>query len=173
MDGPNNKAYLCNCFWMLVPVLVFNLIFTRRLPAAFQKSIFWNRIPWGISVPENLLRTAVMVLPLLLRFRISTPAHRFGLVLYLTGLAFYFASWTALMVSPRSQWSTSLFGIMAPAYTPILWLAGITLVGDEFVLSNAPLQPWIYGSLAAAFLVFHILHTGLVYSRVHHARSPM
>jgi hypothetical protein len=86
---------------------------------------------------------------------------------------FYLASWTALMVSPRSQWSTSVFGFMAPAYTPILWLGGIALVGDEFVLSNASLQPWIYVSLAAAFLVFHNLHAGLVYSRVHHARSPM
>jgi hypothetical protein len=161
------NAYLFNCFWMLVPVLVFNLISTSRLPAAFQTNIFWNRIPWAISVPENLLRTAVMVLPLLMRFRISTPVQRFGLALYLAGLVVYFASWTALMLFPRSQWSTSVVGFMAPAYTPILWLAGIALVGDQFQLPRESLQPWMYGSLAAVFLVFHNLHTGLVYSRSH------
>ena len=108
-----------------------------------------------------------MVLPLLIRFRISTPVQRLSLALYLAGLVVYFGSWAALIFLPRSQWNTSVVGFMAPAYTPILWLAGIALVGDEFRWPKASLQPWMYGSLAAVFLVLHNLHIGLVYSRVH------
>ena len=67
-------GYACNCFWLLVPILIFNLLFTRQLPAAYQMNVFWKDIPKAISVPENLLRTLVMILPVFMRLRVST--HR-------------------------------------------------------------------------------------------------
>jgi hypothetical protein len=54
---------------------------------------------------------------------------------------------------------------MAPAYTPIVWLLGIGMIGDEFFLPGVAFKPWMYWALSALFLVFHNLHTALVYSR--------
>jgi len=127
--------------------------------------IFWKAIPKEISLPENILRMTVMILPVFMRLGISTPSQKLGLALYLTGLLAYFASWTVLIVSPQCAWSTSGIGFMAPAYTPIVWLLGIGMIGDEFFLPGVAFKPWMYWALSALFLVFHNLHTALVYSR--------
>jgi hypothetical protein len=158
-------GYACNCFWLLVPILIFNLLFTRQLPAAYQMNVFWKDIPKAISVPENLLRTLVMILPVFMRLRVSTPSQKLGLALYLTGLAIYFTSWAVLIASPQCAWSMSEIGFMAPAWTPIVWLLGICLIGDELLLPGVAFKPWMYWALSALFLVFHNLHAATVYSR--------
>jgi hypothetical protein len=154
-----------NSFWLLVPILIFNLLFANQLPAAFQEDVFWKDIPRSISLPENLLRILVMILPLFMRLRVSTPSQKLGLSLYLTGIFIYFASWAVLIASPQCAWSTSEIGFLAPAYTPIVWLAGIGLIGDELLLPIVPFKPWMYWTLSAFFLMFHNLHAHLVDSR--------
>jgi hypothetical protein len=158
-------GYIYNCFWLIAPVLVFNLLFARQLPAAYQIDVFWKDIPKAISLPENLLRMLVMILPVMMRLRVTTPNQKFGLALYLTGLLVYFASWAVLIASPQCAWSTSEIGFLAPAFTPILWLAGIGLIGKELQIPGVPFKPWIYGTLSALFLVFHNLHAATVFSR--------
>lgn len=159
------RGCLFNCFWLLVPILFFNLVFAHQLPAAFQMNIFWKNIPKTISLPENLLRMLVMILPVFMRLRVSTPTQKLGLGLYLTGLLIYFASWAALIASPHSVWSTSEIGFLAPAYTPIVWLTGIGLIGDEPQLLWVPFKPSMYWAVSALFLLFHNVHTLMVYSR--------
>lgn len=157
--------YASNCFWLLVPILVFNLLFSRQLPSAYQTNVFWKDIPKTIGIPENLLRTLVMILPLFMRLRISTKSQKIGFALYMTGLLTYFASWKVLIDSPRSAWSTSMFVFFAPAYTPIVWLVGIGLIGDELLFSRISLKPWMYWAISAFFLLFHSLHALTVFSR--------
>jgi hypothetical protein len=128
MAFSKNLGYLGNCFWLLLPILAFNLLFAHRLPAAYQTSVFWKDIPRWIGLPENLLRTFVMLLPLCMRLGISTPRQKLGLELYMVGLPVYFCSWAVLIAAPQCVWSTSEAGFLAPAYTPILWLAGMALM---------------------------------------------
>jgi hypothetical protein len=158
-------GYLCNCFWLLVPILLFNLLYSRQLPAAYQMSAFWKDIPKVISVPEDLLRTLVMMVPVFMHLRVSTLNQRFGLGLYLAGVLVYFTSWAVLIVAPQCAWSTSAIGFLAPAYTPILWLTGVGLLGDRFLFLGVLFKPWMYWTLSALFLVCHNLHTFMVYSR--------
>jgi hypothetical protein len=158
-------GYLRNCFWLLVPILVFNLLYAHRLPAAYQIDVFWKNIPRSISFPENLLRMAVMILPIFMRLSVSTPGQKLGLGLYLAGLLVYFASWAVLIASPQCAWSRSETGFLAPAYTPIVWLIGIGLIGDEFLVQGVIFKPWMYWALSTFFLVFHNLHAATVYSR--------
>jgi hypothetical protein len=106
-------------------------------------NIFWNRIPLAIAIPESVFRTAVMILPLFMRFRMSDASQKSGFVLYVVGLLAYFASWAALMVSPQSLWSSTAIGFLAPAYTPILWLGGIAIVGDQLQFPRVSLQLWV------------------------------
>jgi hypothetical protein len=165
MGIPSALDCLCNCFWLLVPILVFNLVFARQLPPAYQADVFESAIPLGITIPENVFRAMVMLLPLVMRPRASTQSQKLGLGLYLAGVLVYFASWGVLIVAPRSAWSISALGFMAPAYTPILWLVGIGLIGDVLVFPRAFFGPWMYWALSALFLLFHNLHTAIVYSR--------
>ncbi|MGA9672332.1 MAG: hypothetical protein WBQ94_24170 [Terracidiphilus sp.] len=166
MTSSTMLRVLYNCFWLLVPILVFNVLLAHELPAAFQMDVFWKDIPRTISVPENLLRTLVMILPIFMRLGVSTQSQKLGLGLYLAGLLIYFASWIVLIAAPRCMWSASAIGFMAPAYTPVLWLAGIGLVGQQLLFSTALFKPWTYWALSAAFLAFHNLHCFTVYSRV-------
>ena len=165
MNLSKTRSCFYNCFWLLVPILAFNLLFTHQLPAAYQASVFWKDIPTLISIPENLLRTLVMILPIFMKLRISTKSQRLGLVTYLTGMLIYFASWTVLIISPQSAWSTSIFGFLAPAYTPIVWLIGIGLIGDELLLPRVSCKPCMYWAVSASFLFFHNLHAFTIYSR--------
>jgi len=165
MNISKNVSYLYSCFWLLVPILVFNLIYAHQLPAAFQMEIFWKDIPKQISLPENILRGFVMVLPVFMRLRVSTPGQKLGLRLYLAGLLLYFASWAVLIVLPQCAWSMSAVGFLAPAYTPIVWLAGIGMIGNELLFAKIPIKPWIYWTLSTMFLIFHNWHTAIVYFR--------
>lgn len=157
--------YLRNCFWLIVPVLVFDLAFAARLPAAFQMENFWRDIPWVIGVPENIFRTIVLMLPLLMPLGIASARQRAGLALYLAGMAAYFAAWAALIISPASAWSTSIAGQLAPAYTPALWLAGVGLIGERLFVPRLPYRPWVYLAASAAFLAFHVTHAAVVFGR--------
>jgi hypothetical protein len=172
-QGPSLDAmrpYLATCFWLVVPILIFNLLFSRDLPAAYQSAIFWNQIPRAIAWPENGLRLAALLLPLGMRLDVRSRRGKAGLGVYLVGVAVYFSSWGALILSPNCAWSTSAVGFLAPAWTPIAWFLGILLLsGERLLIPVRFYQPWMFGLLAGAFLVFHNLHAGLVFSRLHGA----
>jgi hypothetical protein len=165
MTSAKLLGYLRNCFWLLVPILVFNLLYASQLPAAYQAGVFWKQIPKAIAIPENLFRALVMILPVFMRLSVSSSRQRFGLGLYLLGFLLYLASWAALIAAPKSPWSTSVIGFLAPAFAPGLWLAAIGLIGSEPLLPKLPLKPWMYWTLSVLFLCFHNLHAATVYSR--------
>lgn len=160
-------ALLPNTFWLLVPILAFNIVFIRLLPPAYQMDVFWRDIPTWIGTPENVLRTIVFLLPLVMSLRAVTPAERAGFFLYVSGTLVYFAAWGALIAFPQSPWSRSAAGFMAPAYTPALLLAGISLIGDTLTVPGLFYSPWIYRVLSALFLIFHNLHAWTVFNRGH------
>ena len=160
-----DTKYLRNCLWLTAPPLLFNLAFMGLLPPAFSAAVFERDIPAAVAVPENILRVMLFALPVLMPLRVDTPRRRAGMAFYLTGIALYFLAWLPLMVMPESSWSTSLLGFMAPAYTPLLWLAGIALLGDTLFL-RVPYRWWFYLLLTALFLAFHNTHVWLVYARL-------
>jgi hypothetical protein len=88
--------------------------------------------------------------------RWDTSQSKIGIAVYLIGLVVYFASWVPLMVAPTSTWSNSLIGFLAPAYTPLLWLVGIYLIGGW----------WPYLVLSLVFVSVHIGHWIQVYTVV-------
>ena len=162
--GNTWRNYLENGFWLIVPVLVLNVFFAGALPPPFQMSAFWTDIPASIGVPENVLRVAVFFFPLLFHLSLSTRANQAGLAVYLVGLAVYGLAWFMMIVFPTSAWSESGVVLLAPAYTPLVWLTGIALMTDRLLVSQFVYRPWMYVALSAAFLVFHISHTAIVVS---------
>ena len=63
-----------------------------------------------------------------------------------------------------SRWSTSAAGLLAPAYTPIVWLGALGMLGPRLVVP-VYWRPRLYWLLALAFLSFHLAHGALVVGR--------
>jgi len=156
-------SYLLNSFWLIVPALVWNILFASRLPKAFSAEMFSKGVPRAVAVPENVLRALVFVVPCFMPLSVTSSRQRIGLVVYAAGMLAYFAAWILLMVCPQSRWSTGWAGFVAPAYTPLVWLLGIGLISESLYFA-VPYQWWYFAVGAAAFVFFHVWHTGLVYS---------
>ena len=156
--------YLLSCGLLTVPILVWNVVFTRFLPPALGSKEFWRDIPPLVAHGESTLRFAVVVLPFLMPLDVATAAERPGLLVFVAGALIYFAAWVPLMIAPQSAWSTSRLGFLAPAYTPLIWLTGIGLMGRR-LYCPWPYQWWMYVGLACGFVVFHVAHASIVYAR--------
>lgn len=157
--------YFQNCFLLLLPILLWNLIFMKALPVQFQKATFWHAIPSYIRIPENILRIVVFMCPLFMKLSISEPHQKLGLILYVFGVCLYFGSWIAPIYFPQSAWSKSCWGFTAPAYTTIIWFAGIGLIGSSLFI-NIPYHCSVYLVISALFVNLHTIHVYIVYSRL-------
>ena len=157
-------SYLLNCLLLLLPIMVWNLIFANKLPWAYSEEVFSKNIPSFIASGENIFRLIVFILPVLMPLRIEMQSQKFGLWLYIAGTAIYFVSWLAQIYFPQSAWSLSAWGFLAPAYTPLIWLVGIGLIGSAFYFSS-PYRSWMYIITSVVFLGFHLSHALTVYLR--------
>jgi hypothetical protein len=157
-------SYLLNCLLLLLPIMAWNLIFASKLPWAYSEEVFSKDIPSFITSGENIFRLIVFILPVLMPLRIETQSQKIGLWLYIAGTAIYFVSWLAQMYFPQSAWSLSAFGFLAPAYTPLIWLVGIGLIGSMLYFSSS-YRSWMYIVTSVIFLGFHLSHALTVYTR--------
>ena len=118
-----------------------------------------------MTLAENSLRVAVFVIPFLMPLELAVPGAARALVVYAVGTLVYFASWLALILFPVSRWSTSALGFAAPAYTPLLWLLGIALLGRQLYWGTF-YRWWMYLVLALVFVATHVSHTVMVHARI-------
>jgi hypothetical protein len=160
------QKYLLNCFILTIPVLIWNIALTNKLPKVFQPEIFWEKISPFLTYGENIFRVAVFLLTLLMPLSFSTTSQKEGLIIYLSGMILYFASWLVLIYLPDSKWSNSILGFLAPAYTPLFWLIGIGLIGNSLYF-NLPYRQWHFISISIIFLLFHNAHALTIFFRTH------
>ena len=97
--------------------------------------------------------------------RLTTRTQKTGLALYGFGTLVYFGSWLTLMYPISSEWPSSAIGFLAPAYTPLLWLAGIGLIGDSFAFNVRYRRGYFFGldifiRYASVYGSFRIRHIG-------------
>lgn len=157
--------YFQNCFLLLLPILVWNVIFMKVLPQPFQKNIFWHNIPPYIGIPENLLRIVVFMCPLFMKLSVSEPHQRMGLILYILGVCLYFWSWIGQIYFPKSAWSKSCWGFTAPAYSTFIWFAGIGLIGSTLFI-KIPYHYSLYLVISLIFVIFHTTHAYIIFKRL-------
>jgi hypothetical protein len=157
--------YLLNCLLLLLPIMAWNLFFANKLPLPYSEEVFSKDIPSFITSGENILRLFVFILPVLMPLRIETQSQKLGLLLYVIGTTIYFISWLVEVYFPHSAWSLSDWGFLAPAYTPLIWLTGIGLIGSAFYFSS-PYKSWMYILLSMTFVGFHLFHAWTVFSKI-------
>jgi hypothetical protein len=149
---------------LLLPIMAWNIIFSSKLPGMYSPEVFWKNIPPFVATGENIFRLAVFILPVLMPLRIETQSQKLGLWLYIIGTLIYFLAWLAQMYFPQSTWSLSAWGFLAPAYTPLIWLIGIGLIGSTFYFSS-PYRSWMYITFSVIFLGFHLSHALTIFTR--------
>ncbi|MCQ1948578.1 hypothetical protein NNX28_01380 [Arthrobacter sp. zg-Y859] len=154
------ERWLANRFWLVLPLLLLNAAVTPLLPAGY--GTFSQEIPAALAAAESLLRMLVAAVPLLMPLTLRGQRPVWGL--YATGVLVYAAAWAAVIAAPDSRWSTSLAGFTAPAWSSILWLAG---VGAHSSLRFVPwYRPWMYLAAAGLFAGVHTTHAVLVWVRL-------
>lgn len=156
--------YLINCFWLMIPVFTWNLLFYDQLPALYQVENFWNDIPPWLKVAEHSTRILAFALIALMPLSLKGERKQLGVWLYLIGIIFYVASWLVLIYQPNSAWSLSIIGQLAPAFTPAVWLVGIGIIASKFYV-KLPFQKYLYPVFTLLFLLFHNLHVLLIILR--------
>ena len=135
-----------NCFWLMVPLLVWNVLLGPKIT---QEAILSDsHSPSWLLLAENITRIFVFALPLLLPLHFKDSCQRTGLLIYILGTLIYFGTWIPLLAAPQSGWSQSALGLIAPRLTPLLPFLGIALIS----------QTWLYAFFAVLFIVFHSIH---------------
>ncbi len=154
--------YLINCFLLIFPVILWNYFFFEDLPNPYQEAFFWKDIPAYISVPENILRIPLFVLPYLMKIQ----ADEKKLVFYFITLTLYMASWCMQIYFPESAWSESVIGFTAPAFSALFIILSIGFIGKQAVFEKFPRMDLVYFSIGIPFIIFHTWHAYLIYSRL-------
>lgn len=160
------KKYLFNCFLLLIPLFLWNILLVDYLPKCYSPEVFWKDIPNLVGYSENTLRTIVFVFPVIMILSVKTRIQKIGFSIYLIGLVIYFSSWLMVIIAPESSWSQSLIGFMAPAFTTIIWFVGIGLIGNKSFF-KVPYLSVIYISLSVLFVIVHSTHTYIVFQYLH------
>lgn len=139
------KLTLSNNFFWLIPPLAWNIIWGPNNPA--QLGFFDGNAPHGLLIVENIFRLSSMMYLLFLPIRPHHKKFRIGLIVYLIGSVLYYTAWTYLMTHPDAQLSQTAFMQFAPAYTPFIWLTGISLMANSK----------IHFSLSFIFIGLHVV----------------
>lgn len=157
---------LKNGIWMLIPPLIFGLCFMNLLPVVLKPELFNSGIPDVLLYTENITRILVFAMPVFFSLGISANSQKWGLVLYLAGVIFYFLSYAALIIYPESGWSTGMIGFTATAYSNIFWMTGLGLLGEKFCFaSRIRYRSLYYFVPVIIFLIVHTTHAIIVYQR--------
>ncbi len=140
------ELHLWNCLWLILPLLIWNLLFGPRIKDERITSDAFS--PKWLLLAENIMRIFVFMLPLLIPLKPASVVEKFGLWVYIIGTLIYFASWVPLLLTPHSNWCNSAAGLLAPRLTPFLPFLGIALIGENIT----------YAATALVFIGLHTWH---------------
>ncbi len=155
-------AILKNGIWLTLPPLLFSLGLMAVLPNALTPAQFNEGIPKALVTIESVGRILVFGMPAFFSIGLSTPTQKRGLVLYVAGVTLYCLSYGIQNFLPNSDWSTSVLGFAASAYTNIFWMVGLGLLGERFYfMESLRYRPIFYIVPAVVFVAFHTTHTVL------------
>jgi len=157
------KYYLKNCFLLLIPVVIWNILFRPYCPEFFHGDTYWRNIPWFIKWTENILMGVVLIMPMFMPLKVKKRSQKAGLVLYLIALAVYLVAWRPLVLFPDGTWSNTPAGFFTPVISLLFILIGIGLIGDRLFL-KIRYHRIIFILISCLYILFHIYHLLISYS---------
>jgi hypothetical protein len=148
-----------NGIWLTLPPLIFSLGLMSIAPTALTPTEFNAGIPNILLWGEMIGRFFVFAMPLFFSIGLVTNIQKVGFSLYLFGVAAYCLTYGTQNYLPDSQWSTSMIGFTASAYTNLFWIIGLGLMGQEFY---PPIRfiyrPIFYVAPSVVFVILHVTH---------------
>jgi len=91
----------------------------------------------------------IFLYPLFMRFEVKASDFIRNIIIYSVGSIIYFLTWIMIIYFKNNKWSVSRIGLLAPAYTPLIWLIAIGLLGESI----------IYICMSTVFIAVHTYHT--------------
>ncbi len=137
------KLRFPNLFLIIVPILIWNILFSSKLPL---DHFFSLSAPQWLLVSENILRLIIFTLPLFMPINKENKYFIIGKRLFIFGVIIYFISWVVLIILPLENIVHMAWLLYMPAITPLVWLIGISLMGDLA----------IYSGLSILFIILHV-----------------
>lgn len=160
------KYYLINCFLLLVPIIIWNVIFRAYLPESYILNLSGSKIPSILKWTEDIITILVLVIPLFLQLRVKNRMQRLGLIIYFIGLLIYFFAWRPIILYPNGEWSNSLIGFISLSFTPVIFLTGIGLIGEKMFL-NIVYHRSVYILLSIIFILLKTSHAIMIYYKIY------
>ncbi len=158
------KVY-SNGFVLLIPIIIWNIIFTSKLPTQFSSQIHNSEFLFVVIAIENICRTALFVLLFFTKVEWMKTNRDYGLAIYVFGCMVYFISWMILIYLPESNWSKSIIGFTAPAYTPSIWLVGIIIIVKTTDVLKIVNSKWPLIVSSFVFIIIHVWHLIMLYQK--------
>jgi len=149
--------YINNCFLFFVPILLFNIIFFKKLPSHYLKNI-----SHPIIIMESITRIIVIAFSIIMAINIKNEIEKIGLIIYIIGIIIYFTSYFMEIYAPNTLFGKNIIFILAPYWTSVIWLIGIGLVGNRLFV-NIPYHFTVYLILSITFATIHTIHGYLCY----------
>jgi len=151
------QLILSNGYIPLIPILLWNLVLTSKLPSPYNTDDFDKNISKIVILLEQGFRLIIFLFPLVIRLEIQTGIGTAGLILYIVGSLTYYISWLLLILMPKKVCKNALL-FVAPAFTPLLWLTGIVMMSDSFYF-NIFYSKLFYLGPVILFTILHTYHT--------------
>jgi len=149
--------YINNCFLFFIPILLFNILFFKKLPPHYLKNI-----SHPIIIMETITRIIVIVFSMIMVMNIQNKMEKIGIIIYVIGIIIYFTSYFIEIYAANSLFGRNIIFILAPYWTSIIWLIGIGLVGNILFI-NIPYHFTVYLILSVIFTTIHTIHGYLCY----------
>jgi len=150
--------YKNNCFWFFMPVIVFNIIFTKYLP-----EFYLRKINHPVVTMETIARIVTIVFSVIMAIRMDNKIGKIGLVVYIIGVLVYFCSYFVVIKIPAVSFHNNYIVLLAPYWTSVLWLIGIGLVGNKLFI-NMPYHYSAYIIVSIVFAIIHSIHGYICYN---------
>jgi hypothetical protein len=152
------NSYKNNCFWFFVPVIIFNIIFTKYLPEHYLKNI--NH---PIVTIETIARIITIVFALIMAMKLDNKIGKIGLIVYIIGILIYFCSYFIVIKASEISLHNNIIVLLAPYWTSVLWLIGIGLLGNKLFI-NIPYHYIAYIIISIVFAIIHSIHGYICYN---------
>jgi len=149
--------YIYNCFLFFIPILIFNILFFKKLPSYYLKNI-----SHPIIKAETIIRIITIAFSIIMAINIQNNTGKIGLIIYIIGIIIYFSSYFIEIYFPNTLFSKKLIFILAPYWTSVIWLIGIGLLGNKLFV-NIPYHFTVYLIISVIFTIIHTIHGYLCY----------
>jgi len=150
--------YKNNCFWFFIPVIIFNIVFTKYLPEFYLK-----KTNHPIVTIETIARIITIAFSVIMAIKLDNKIGKAGLIVYIIGVLIYFCSYFIVIKIPVISFHNNFIVLLAPYWTSILWLTGIGLLGNKLFI-NIPYHYIAYIVISIVFAIIHSIHGYICYN---------